>query len=334
MIVRSIDLPRPCLVRRAHGRAVVACLLMSFAIGGACLADDGEAIALVNGHPISRVDFIDVLIEAHGVEALQQMIVLRLSKEEAHRLGLKVTHRDKQREYQEALDRIASEAGMDPATATEPNKRAALDRVLRDRQISHAEFLIGMERNAYLRKIAEREMVFTDQLLREEFARTYGERVVVRHVQIKLGDNVTLNRAQNMLNRGEDFTTVAQTLSANRQTAERGGQMDPFSFDDEELPAALREAAFSLKPGEISSPVLTGQFTHILKLEHRIPPENVEFEDVREQVERKMRERALPKAMNDLAVGLFEKAQIRVLHSALRKNYEKFLNEGAQAEGQ
>lgn len=313
-----------------QGVLLVLCFGVAMVLPSTARADDGDAVAIVNGHPISRGEMIDILIEAHGVEVLQQLIILQVAKQETRQRGLRVTKADVEAEFQRSLDRIAQEAGLSPEQATEKNKRDALQAVLNERGISMSEFMIGMERNAHLRKLVEKDLRITEETLREEFARTYGEKVLVSHIQIPRNDNRGLNEAIDLLARGADFADVARRLSKNRETAVRGGEMEPFTFDDPDIPEGLREVAFSLKPGGVSSPVLTGQYFHILKLRGRIPPESVRFEDkrVRKNVEQSLRKRAIPRAMARRAVDLFKEAKIRVLDSTLRPRYQKFLEEG------
>jgi parvulin-like peptidyl-prolyl isomerase len=272
---------------------------------------------------------IDILIEAHGVDVLQQMIILQLAKQETQKRGIRITRADVDEEFRSALDSIAASAGMNPTEATDANKREALNQMLADRGISMSEFMIGMERNAHLRKLAAGEIQITDATLREEFARTYGERVLVQHIQLEQRDTRGLNEAQGLIAKGADFGDIARQLSKNADTAARGGEMEPFTFGDPDIPAALRETAFSLKEGAVSNPVLAGQFVHILKLVRRIPAEGVKFDDVREEIERRVRERALPQAMQALAKDLFVKANIKVLDPRLREKYQDFLNSSA-----
>ncbi len=312
--------------RRACAAVLVA--LTTF-LPSVVRADDGNAIAIVNGRAISREKLINTLIDAHGAEVLQQLIILELAKQETQQRGIRVTQADVDAEFEMALNRIAENAGMTGEFATDKNKRDALRQVLDERRISMAEFMIGMERNAHLRKIAEKDVHITEETLREEYARTYGEKVVVRHIQIPRNDTRGLNQAINLLERGADFADVARRVSKNAETAARGGEMEPFTFDDPDIPEVLREMAFSLKPGAVSSPVLTGQFFHILKLDHRIPPVDARFEDERPKVERSLRERVLPDLMGKLAVRLHQGAKIRVLDGRLRPKYQEFLNRGA-----
>jgi foldase protein PrsA len=300
----------------------------------AARADDGEAVALVNGHPIAEQELLDALIDAHGIELLQQLIILQVAKQETRKRGLRVTKLDVDAEFESSLERIATKAGMSSEEATTENRREALRQVLEERGVSTAEFMIGMERNAHLRKLVEKDLRITEETLREEFARRYGARVVVRHIQIAQRDNRGLNQALELLARGSDFADVARQLSRNAETAARGGEMDPFTFDDPDIPPAIREAAFSLKEGGVSNPVLAGQFLHILKLERRIRSDQARFEDKRAELEQDIRERAVPQAMATLANELFKEAKVVILDSKLRPKYQEFLDRSAAGAAQ
>lgn len=320
------------MMRAKHGGIVaVFAVALTTAWLATAQADDGDAVALVNGHPIAREELIEALLDAHGVDVLQQLIILQVAKQETRTRGMRLSTADVEAEFQSSLDQIADNAGMSAEEATEANKREALRQLLDERGLSLGEFMIGMERNAHLRKLVEADLRITEETLREEFARRYGARVQVRHIQIPQRDSRGLNQALELLGRGADFADVARQLSQNPETAARGGEMEPFTFDDPDVPAALRETAFSLKEGGVSNPVLAGQFFHILKLDRRIPAGGARFEDKRAELEQSIRARAIPQAMATLAVELFKEAKITVLDSKLRTRYQEFLERGSSA---
>lgn len=291
---------------------------------------DGDAFVIVNGRPITRAQVVQALMEAHGLSITQQLIVLELAKQETKRRGLEVTPADIDTEFQRSLDQMLPATDSGDAVSKD-NKLQALKIVLEGKNISMTEFMIGMERNAHLRKAVRQGLRINETTLREEFARTHGEKVVVRHIQISLSDSGRLNRALDLLSQEKDFAEVARQLSQNPETAARGGEMAPFTFDDKEIPPALCEAAFSLRPGEVSAPIRVERRFHILKLERRIPPQNARFEDVRDGVEDRLLERVVPRQMGRLAQDLFRKAKIRILDPKIRKEYEEMLKRNAEA---
>ncbi len=293
-------------------------------------AVDGDAIAIVNGHPLSRETLVNQLIDAHGLQMLQQMIVLELARQETRRRGISVTPEEIQQQYQRAVDEIVPERDAAGITLDAAGKQEALNTVLQQRCVTMPEFMLAMERNAHLRKLIEVDLRIDEATLREEFARRHGEKVEVRHIQLAAGDTRPLHEALDLLGRATEFGAVAQRLSANAQTGPRGGLMEPFTFADERVPSELREVAFSLAPGEVSAPTLAGKYIHILKLERRIPPEDVTFEEVREQVEQQLRQRVVRQKMDELVVKLFNQANIRVLEPKLKEGFEKLRAQSAQ----
>ncbi|QOJ15469.1 MAG: peptidylprolyl isomerase [Planctomycetia bacterium] len=293
-----------------------ASLLLLLTPCASVLASD--AIALVNGKPVSREAVVNLLIESHGLAAMQQLVLLELARQETQAAGLSVSRADIQREYEQSVDRLLIVEA--PGERIEPaDKRRVLDLLLEQKGISHAEFMISMERNAHLRKLVEKSIVLSEATLREEFSRTYGERVEVRDIIV--ADSSALSAALEALNRGEDFARVAERFSRHPSAAQ-GGLLPPFSFADDQIPPLVREAAFALAPGEVSAPLRVEERFHVLKLERRLPPEHARFEDVRAEVERSLRDRVVTAEMSRRAATSFEQATVKVLEPRLREPFE------------
>lgn len=314
----------PATSRLSH---VAAGVLLIVLAASAALAD-GDAIAIVNGSPISKQKLTDILIESHGLEVLQQLVLLDLAKQETKRRALKISPGDVDREYSDTVDRIAAQAGLNGAAATPENKQKALEAMLDNKRISMAEFRLSMERNAHLRRLIEVDLEITDATLKAEFSRVYGEKRVARHIQLSARDSDAINEALNLLKAGVDFAEVARRLSKHDDRAQ-GGQMPPFAFDDQNIPAAMREAAFTMNPGDVSTPLIVDQNVQIMKLEQTIAPANVKFEDVRDEIARNIRERVINQEMQKRVSELFDKAKVSVLDKGLKERYDLFLKNRA-----
>jgi foldase protein PrsA len=316
------------MVRRMGAAAIV---VLGLAIGGQA-RPDGDAVAIVNGAPIGKERLYRALLDTRGVEMLQQLVLVELARGECKARGLNVTAGDIEAEYQDSLAQIGRDAGLGPE-ATRSEQDQALGALLEQKRISRSEFLLSMERNAHLRKIVEKEVVISEATLRAEYARTHGEKRIVRHIQIPSNESAGLGEALNQLQAGVDFAEVARRLSRNPETAGRGGEMDPIGFTDELVPAALREAVFALKVGQTSTPVRTEQMIHILKLERIVEPADAGFNDVRQDLERRVKQRAVTVEMSKLAVELYRKAKVNVLDGELKKRYDEFKKRGESAGG-
>jgi parvulin-like peptidyl-prolyl isomerase len=287
-------------------------------------AQDGDAVVIVNGHPISKRRMTDLLMEAHGLQLMQQLIVLELAQEETAKRKIKVSAADVEREYNEAVAKIAPQTNATGQPLTDDERRQALEYLLQEKGLSMTEFKIGMERNAHLRKLVEADLKIDDAVLREEFGRLYGEKVEVRALQV--ADTNSLHEALNQLEKGADFAALAQRISQDPPTAQRGGLMDAFAFNDDAVAPVLREAAFALKrAGERTQPIRVGRWWFILQFERRVPPSDVQFDNVRTEVAAKLKERVVPAEMNRLVAETFRKAEIRVLDSKLKPRFEELM---------
>jgi len=98
-----------------------------------------------------------------------------------------------------------------------------LSEILKRRGLSREEFGMAMERQAYLRKIAEKRLQITEPMLRTQYEMMYDARVQVRHIQV--ADMREVSRAQKMLEAGR-FCRSARR-AARTSTPLRGRLLPP-----------------------------------------------------------------------------------------------------------
>ena len=95
--------------------------------------------------------------------------------------------------------------------------------------------------------------------------KTSGEQVHARHILVDTEEEAKDVRAR--LERGDDFAAVAKELSKDTSNKDKGGDLDWFARGA--MLAEFEEAAFAMKPGELSAPVRTSYGYHVIKLEER-----------------------------------------------------------------
>ncbi|MFQ5494894.1 MAG: peptidylprolyl isomerase, partial [Phycisphaerae bacterium] len=125
------------------------------------------------------------------------------------------------------------------------------------------------------------------------------------------------------LDAGEDFADLAVRYSANIASARDGGLLDPFSAEDDDLPIAFRETAFSLKPGEVSPAVRVGPWLHLIRLDELIPADPIPLAAVRTEVVDSLRGRLIESAMARHFEKLMKEATIEVYDAFLREAFHK-----------
>ncbi len=282
----------------------------------------GEPIARVDGRPIGRERFLDLLIAGRGVSVLDELIVLDLARHEAEQRNLVVSESDLEAERDRTLRSLLST--LPAADAEHFDRRAAeavLDNILFSRGISRQEFDIGTLRNAYLRRLADAGLTIAQDDIQAEYLRVYGERVRVRHIQLLSAADA--QQVQQQLEAGADFAELARRHSANPLTAPGGGLLEPFGRADPAVPALLREAAFRLQKGDVSNAIRVDNWYHLLKIEDRLPAVEVPLEQVRGELERRARDRLLEVEVQRLSADLFSRARVEIADAALAADFFK-----------
>ena len=132
--------------------------------------------------------------------------------------------------------------------------------------------------------------------------RVKGSPTAVKPGAKELTDQEALAKATEVRKRilaGEDFAAVAKTESDD-STASSGGALG--SFPRGRMVPTFEQAAFALKPGEISEPVKTQFGYHIIKVEDH---KTKTFEEVREQIEKQLVPQQVTKTIVDMTKGAY-----------------------------
>jgi len=190
--------------------------------------------------------------------------------------------------------------------------------------VTRPEFDIVIQMNAYLRKIASQEMrEISDDMLRKAFDAEYGATVRVRHIQ---GANLQeVTRALARVKAGEAFEKVAREASRNPRTAPLGGELPRFGLATTNVPDNFKQTAFGLNKGQVSDIVFCEGAYHIIKLEHRIAPKAVKFEDVKDSLREDLQDRMMQATVSALRADLQKQTQagaLVILDPTLKKQYD------------
>jgi len=280
-----------------------------------------EPIAYVNGRAIARRRATDILIDAYGLDVVELLIRLELAKETAASLGLAASLEDVRAEYDLALRSISSPVlGPEDDDSDRPAAERVLDGMLARNGVSKTQFMLKIEQDAYLRKVADRDLVVDDGLLTAEHDRAYGPRVQVRHMQLNSLAEVSQVRAE--LDAGVDFELLVRKYSRNEVTAAAGGLLPPFSRHDD-VPPLLREAAFELQEGQISNAIREDGTYHLIRLERRFPPTEISADLVRDELRTRLHRRLVEQRMRQLAADLFDAADIQLTDPTLLRRFRE-----------
>ncbi len=268
-------------------------------------------MATVNGKGVYMEDLYIPLIEAHGLQIAEILIVNTLVDQEAEQVKIAVTDKDVAAENDRALQGILGEQ------LTPDQRESVLEKLLRQRGITSRLWTAIMRRNAILRKMVAPKVVVSETMIKAEFAHLYGEKVRISHIQLP-----SLTEAEKiikMLEDGKDFADLARRYSTSTTTAQQGGTLPPFSRENPAIPRAICDAAFALKPDHISGIVQVDNDFHVLKLHQRFLPPAADYQAVREQLRLALQENLVERLQVEKLAELRRHAGVEYVNPALRQ---------------
>jgi parvulin-like peptidyl-prolyl isomerase len=281
------------------------------------VAPSDPVIARIGDAVVTREQLYSKLRDAYGFNMLMTLVQHEMARSEASKAGITLGASDFAAERERTLKKLFPQA--------KPEDYPSLVQQLVQREGGTIQqFDLVIETNAMLRELSKPIVAgsVNEDNLRARFNAVYGERVRVRHIQFDNLQSYAAARAR--LDAGEDFAKVAAEVSTNRSSASRGGELKPFARHTPGLPTAFVDAAFALQPGQLSDPVQADGAYHLLKLEERLAPRVVKYEDVRDSLREDMVEELLDETVKFLRNKFADAARTSLVidDPVLRKEFE------------
>jgi peptidyl-prolyl cis-trans isomerase C len=269
--------------------------------GGVVLANlDLEVpVATVDGEPITRRDFIDFLYRDLATPALLELYVNRhLIIREARRRELTVSDLDcvmwVEEQLLQQIGQAESPAKFEQKIAEQGFDRAAWEARLR----YQARPMLLLQRLVELERSTPEGREAFEARLREEYTKTYSERVRAGHIFVpaprgateqEVADALELARAASeQVRRGVPFADVARRLSKDPETRHLGGTLGTFDRSRFARSPELNTALFTLEVGRVSAPVRSALGFHVILVEERTPASRPFDDAVRQELTGKL----------------------------------------------
>jgi len=242
-------------------------------------------VAIVNGESIARDELARETLRQFGKEVLEGLTNKYLIEEQCKKQKITVT----QQEIDGEIDHMARKFAL--------TKDQWMKLLQKERNVNPAMY--GQDvvwPTLALRKLAAAKLTVTREELGKGFESQFGEAIKARLIVTK-----SLKKAQAIrkeaLAKPDEFGLLAKKFSEDVNSASANGMIQPIRrhLGDPKL----EEAAFSLKPGEISQVVPVGNLYALLKCEGRLPPIEADHAEVDPLLIDAIRDRKLA-AANDM----------------------------------
>jgi peptidyl-prolyl cis-trans isomerase C len=287
-----------------------------------------EVVARVNGQPVTKVDF-DRLVK--NIEAgrgpipaekrdevlravLDQLITYSVLKQEAASRKLDVSEADVEAQVAEMQKRFPTEAEFNKALVARNTTVAQL------KADARVDMAINKMMEAEVTGVAATDADAQDFYAKNPDKFKQGEQARASHILVKAdekADEATKKAARakidGLLKRvkaGEDFAALAKENSDDGSAAQGG---DLGFFPRGQMVPPFDQAAFALKPGEISD-VVTSQFGyHIIKLAEKKDASMVPLDEVKPRVMEFLTQQKKQEKVDALIAEAKKRAKIEVL---------------------
>jgi len=290
-------------MRKYLGVGSMLLLLMLLLFQGKAFSADAAVAAKIGDHKITVSDFNRIIgyLDSDRQKALEKNPQL---KENFLR----------QIAQSMAIARLAKEKGFDKKPDVKEQMELFSDNFLAN------EFL--------KREVAQKVTIPEDEMKSyydkniDEFKTP--EMVRARHILVKVTPSATeedkkkaKEKAEEILGKiknGEDFIKLATDLSDDSGSKIKGGDLGFFSRGKMVKP--FEDAAFSLKPGEVSGIVETQFGFHIIKVEEKKDPSVEPFDKVKDRINQKLLQERIKSKVTDFIENAMKEEKVEIYPEA------------------
>ncbi len=253
-------------------------------------------VARVNGKDITRNELAQECLLHYGEDVLERMTKKLLIIQECKRRNIQIT----QEEVSAEITRMAARFKL-PVDQW-------LTMLKEERGINPSQYSNDIiYPTLALRKIAQGELAITEEELRIEYEKYYGPSVKVRMIACQALDKARRLHAT-VTAHPDTFGVVAKNESEDVSSASVNGMVNPIrrhlGYKE------IEDAAFAMKPGDISPVIAVADQYVILKCEGHIPGQNVPFESAKELLKESISESKLRTVASRLFDDLQKSANV------------------------
>lgn len=315
-------------------RTLLALSLFAALLGPTSLRAEEEVVAKVNGSAITKAEFdrnLDAFLRQRGIppghgdkggkvdELRGQLLNMLIDQELLYQEAVRTGHKIDKEQVEEEIKKVS---------ASFPSQET-FEEALAKGGLTVEAYEFFLEKKLSVQEFVQNDIAGKVTVADEEVGQFYKEnadkflvpeQVRARHILLKLekdADDAAKEEGRKKMEviikearEGADFAELAKKHSQG-PSGPNGGDLGLFARG--RMVPPFEEAAFALKAGEISDPVLTQFGWHAIKVEERQENRTVPLEEASEQIRNFLTENKVNEAVVARLQSLREKAEIEKL---------------------
>lgn len=260
-----------------------------------------DSVATVNGVGIKQQQLFDALIKGgNGSSALEGLITYELVRQAADSQGIMITDEDIQRELNVIIKSMGSRENFELA--------------LEQYQMTEEDLQPDLLYQARLRKLLASQIKITDDAVRTYYDQnkdSFGTPEQVKASHILVETKAEADAIYTQLKNGADFAQLAKDKSIDTGSGAGGGDLGYFERGI--MVPEFEDAAFSLKVGEISSPVQSQYGYHLIVVSDHKAAVTRTFDEVKDEIKDTLTTQKIYELSQSFLTDLRAKADIKNL---------------------
>jgi peptidyl-prolyl cis-trans isomerase C len=288
-----------------------------------------DKVAVVNGSVITQTDFDREVfrtrqmynrgknLENPGLkqikkEALDHLIERELLYQESKNQGITVDEATVKSRIDGLRDRFPSDEAF----------KEGLEKMNLSKSILETQLRQGMAIQELIEKAVAQKVTVSEGEAKEYYDNHQDrfqqpKRVRAKHILVKVEPGAnnsekaearkTLKSAQERLQEGEDFSSLAEEIS-DCPSSKKGGDLGYFSKGQMVKP--FEEAAFALEPGQVSDIVETRFGYHLIELQDKQEASIVPYDEAKDRLMEQLKQQKIREEITKYVAGLKKDAKI------------------------
>jgi len=260
-----------------------------------------KPVAVVNGQKITREELTKKLWWQYGAQGLSEAVDEKLLLEEAARLGIKADEKELDARFANLSAGYEDKAQFEKNLASVGWSPAELRDLLRRQMLIRATVMLSAR------------LIVTDEDAKAFFDKNkdkMGAPESVKLSQIFVNTKAEADDAYLALSAGADFAKLSGLKSTDANLKKNNGSLGYISRGM--LMPEIEKEIFSLKPGQYSKTITTGNGYSIFRVEELKPGQAASFDKVKEDLKTALLNQAITQKLPELAAELRQKAKIEV----------------------
>ncbi|WP_314585198.1 peptidyl-prolyl cis-trans isomerase [Paenibacillus terrigena] len=256
-----------------------------------------EVVASVNGTDITRDKLYDAMLDAGGTNTINSLIMFEVVDQEAKKANITVSEADLDKE----VDNLKKSAGGDEG----------FNQMLVQYNLTIEALRKEMIPQVQLTKLLTPKVNVTDQEIKDFYeankaSMSTPEQVRASHILVKTKEEA--DAIEKELKGGADFAALAKEKSTDTGSKVNGGDLNFFGKG--QMVPEFEEAAFKMKVGEVSEPIMSQFGYHIIKLTDKKEAVNPTLDDKKVEIKEQLTKQKISEMSNEYIQGLRDKAKI------------------------